>query len=266
MSDRPGGEDAAEGPDLRKLAQDWITLWQSELAGLAVDREAQETWQVMLTLWAGAAAAMLRAMPRDERASGRGWYPPGYPFRPATQTPTSGTTQAPAGATEAPTSGATSRHPGPARNAPPANRPAQDAPPTNSAAKDVPPTSNPAEDGDPHRPSHAAEGSTGREHSARRTGAAAAAGTAPAAAAPDARDAAIERLTRRLADLETRLAEFERGDRGGDPRRPGSRGSPMGGPEPGQRPSRQRVPGRGANTRVPGGGPGGDAAPGRGPD
>ena len=64
MSDGPGRDDGAAGPDLRKLAQDWITLWQSELAGLAVDREAQETWQAMLALWAGAAAAMLRAMPR----------------------------------------------------------------------------------------------------------------------------------------------------------------------------------------------------------
>ena len=35
------------------LARDWITLWQSELAALAVDREAQETWHVLLSLWAG---------------------------------------------------------------------------------------------------------------------------------------------------------------------------------------------------------------------
>ena len=33
---------------------------------VAVDREAQETWQAMLALWAGAAAAMLRAAPRQE--------------------------------------------------------------------------------------------------------------------------------------------------------------------------------------------------------
>ena len=68
MSTDPGRQDgarpdAAAAPDLRKLAQDWITLWQSELAALAVDREAQETWHAMLALWAGAAAAMLQAMP-----------------------------------------------------------------------------------------------------------------------------------------------------------------------------------------------------------
>src|SRR3984885_15790000 len=76
MSDGPGRDETEAGPDLRKLAQDWITLWQSELAGLAVDREAQETWHAMLALWAGAAAAMLRAMPRDDpAAAARGWYP-----------------------------------------------------------------------------------------------------------------------------------------------------------------------------------------------
>ena len=48
-------------------AADWITLWQSELAALAADREAQETWQAMLALWAGAAGGHAglprRAMP-----------------------------------------------------------------------------------------------------------------------------------------------------------------------------------------------------------
>jgi hypothetical protein len=56
---------AGAGPDLRRLARDWITLWQSELAALAVDREAQETWHTMLALWAGAAGAMLSAAPRE---------------------------------------------------------------------------------------------------------------------------------------------------------------------------------------------------------
>ncbi len=52
-SDPPPGDPAGE--DLQGLARDWITLWQSELAALAVDREAQETWHVLLSLWAGAA-------------------------------------------------------------------------------------------------------------------------------------------------------------------------------------------------------------------
>ena len=51
--------------ELHELARDWITLWQSELAAMATDREAQETFQALLAVWAGAAAAMLRALPRD---------------------------------------------------------------------------------------------------------------------------------------------------------------------------------------------------------
>ena len=52
-SDPPPSDPAGEA--LQELARDWITLWQSELAALAVDREAQETWHVLLSLWAGAA-------------------------------------------------------------------------------------------------------------------------------------------------------------------------------------------------------------------
>ncbi len=59
--DAPPGEtpDGGSGADRLKLdpeglARDWITLWQSELAAMAVDREAQETWLTMMALWAGA--------------------------------------------------------------------------------------------------------------------------------------------------------------------------------------------------------------------
>src|ERR1039458_8961722 len=51
-------------PDLQALARDWVTLWQSELAAIAADREAQESWQAIVALWAGAAGAMLAAAPR----------------------------------------------------------------------------------------------------------------------------------------------------------------------------------------------------------
>ncbi len=42
----------------RGLAQDWITLWQSELSALAADPEMRETWQTMMALWAGTMAAI----------------------------------------------------------------------------------------------------------------------------------------------------------------------------------------------------------------
>jgi len=53
------------GPDLEALARDWIALWQSELTALATDREARETMQASMALWAGALSAMMRATPRD---------------------------------------------------------------------------------------------------------------------------------------------------------------------------------------------------------
>ena len=56
--------------DLQALARDWITLWQSELAATAVDREAQEGVQALVALWAGAAGAMLSAMPRGMHEPG----------------------------------------------------------------------------------------------------------------------------------------------------------------------------------------------------
>jgi hypothetical protein len=146
MTTGPAPGDGAAAPDLRKLAQDWITLWQSELAALAVDREAQETWQAVVALWAGAASAMLQALPH--------------------------------------------------------------------------------------------------EHPERRAGATAAAGAAPAFAAPDPRDAAIECLTRRIGELETRLADIERGNRSNGAGRPGAR--------------------RGRGTARPR--PAGDVAAERGPD
>jgi hypothetical protein len=58
----PAGGGAAD--DLRALARDWITLWQSELAAAAADRELQEAWQALAALWAGAAVTLLQALPR----------------------------------------------------------------------------------------------------------------------------------------------------------------------------------------------------------
>jgi hypothetical protein len=116
----------ADLPDPRKLAQDWITLWQSELSAMAADPEIRESWQTIMALWAGTMSTMLRGLPSD-----RG-------------------------------------HDGARGRAGPADAP----------------------------------------------------GAAPAAAAPDARDAEIDRLARHVAALEQRLAELSQRverDRGGDP-------------------------------------------------
>jgi hypothetical protein len=110
-SEARGGWDSALGRDplgRNPLDRDWATIWESELAAAAVDREAQETWRGLLPLLIGPLGARLA-----DAAAGR----PG---------------------------------PGPT------------------------------------------------------------AGASPAAAAPDARDAAIERLAGRVAELERRMAALER--------------------------------------------------------
>lgn len=47
--EEPGGAGAG---DPAALLRDWMTLVQTELAGLATDREALETWQAMAGVWA----------------------------------------------------------------------------------------------------------------------------------------------------------------------------------------------------------------------
>jgi hypothetical protein len=54
----PAGEDLRDLA--RDLAEDWMTVWQSELSTLAVDREVRESWHLMASLWADAASAMLQ--------------------------------------------------------------------------------------------------------------------------------------------------------------------------------------------------------------
>lgn len=55
-------------PDFTALAQDWVTLWQSEMIALARDREVQEHWATLVGFWAhlagqtiAARAALIRA-------------------------------------------------------------------------------------------------------------------------------------------------------------------------------------------------------------
>ena len=48
-------------PDLTGLAQDWVTLWQSEMTALARDREAQEQWAMLVGFWANLAGQTIAA-------------------------------------------------------------------------------------------------------------------------------------------------------------------------------------------------------------
>jgi hypothetical protein len=118
-----GAKRGHSNPELGKLAQDWITLWQSELSAMAADPELHTAWQTMMGLWAGTMTAVLRGIPANPQ------------------------------------------HDHARRTAHPAGSRTADAP-----------------------------------------------RAAPAAAAPDPRDAAIDRLTRHVAALERRLADLERSD------------------------------------------------------
>ncbi len=128
--DPPLAELLDTGHDPTSLARDWITLWQSEMAALSVDREAQETWRTLMAMWADAATAMLRAV----------GPPPGYARAHASQHERDG---------------------------------ARPAAPPRAAAADAAPDAGDAADGGFERPSD-------------------------------------DRLARRVADLERRLAALER--------------------------------------------------------
>ena len=58
------GNSATDPIDTRKLAQDWITVWQSELSAMAVDREIQKTWRNLIALWADTVSTMLHSIAR----------------------------------------------------------------------------------------------------------------------------------------------------------------------------------------------------------
>ena len=66
--------------DLDSLAEDWIALWQSEIAGLAADPELAEQWAA----WAALGAAWMRAATAmTPRYPGGGHDGPAPPPRPA---------------------------------------------------------------------------------------------------------------------------------------------------------------------------------------
>jgi hypothetical protein len=130
MADGPGNapppNEKARGEtvlnDPQAMARDWITIWQSELAALATDRELQEHWVRLVAMWADAASLAARFLPGGDDVSCQFGGPTG-------------------------------------------------------------------------------------------AGSAAAAGTAAAVAAPDARDAAIQRLAERVEELERRLAQLGGADK-----------------------------------------------------
>ena len=72
------GDTAGTGDDLERLAEDWIALWQSEIAGWAADPEAAEAWSA----WAALGAAWLRAMAAAAAPAARRPppMPPGFAF------------------------------------------------------------------------------------------------------------------------------------------------------------------------------------------
>ena len=55
------GESEASGPeyDDAALLEDWITIWQSELAGLVLDRELQDAMLRLVDEWAAQARAAI---------------------------------------------------------------------------------------------------------------------------------------------------------------------------------------------------------------
>lgn len=55
-----GQEPAERQVELDRLAEDWITLWQSEITALAADREAAEAWAGMAQAVAALGGAWMR--------------------------------------------------------------------------------------------------------------------------------------------------------------------------------------------------------------
>ena len=61
-------DDTPDAAEFERLMRDWITIWQSELASLATDREAQEAWLALVGLGAPTAEGLFQGLrPRDER-------------------------------------------------------------------------------------------------------------------------------------------------------------------------------------------------------
>jgi len=72
-SSQAGEDPQARQAELDRLAEDWITLWQSEITAMAADREAAEAWATTAQAVAAMAAAWTRAA---SAPSAFGWPPP----------------------------------------------------------------------------------------------------------------------------------------------------------------------------------------------
>lgn len=105
--------------ELDRLAEDWITLWQSEIAALAGDREAAESWAGAVASWAALMAAWARAATTPPFGHGQAGFPspfamppqPWPPGWPAAARPHDGAAPPPGPAPAAPASPA-DREPG----------------------------------------------------------------------------------------------------------------------------------------------------------
>lgn len=62
-----------------QLAKDLLTLWQSELTALAVDREIQEGWTRLVQLWAHIASVAASLLPHDAAPGGTAPAQPPWP-------------------------------------------------------------------------------------------------------------------------------------------------------------------------------------------
>jgi hypothetical protein len=65
------------------MAADWITIWQSELAAMATDREMQDNWVRLVAVWAQAAEQATRLLAGVAHSAAAGCAGPASPSRPA---------------------------------------------------------------------------------------------------------------------------------------------------------------------------------------
>ena len=81
----PDGASAPDlsAPNLSAYAQDLITVWQSELSALAVDREMQEGFQRGVALWGMMAQNLAQNLPKGSHYEAPRRPGPAAPPRPA---------------------------------------------------------------------------------------------------------------------------------------------------------------------------------------